>query len=639
MSILSTEQLVSILQSLITALQGETATLDAAQAQGSEELQQAAIELINNHLRASNDIPLKNDDELRAALYDRLLEEELSPLVDEFYKVRRASKSMSKALAKRRKNLQTKADKKAKKAKTQKKENKFNLFGDEEVDDPSKYKQNRMKMIQTLEQQGYDCYPHKFHVDDMAAQIPNFIEKYSYLTNDEKADVTVRIAGRIFSKRAAGNKLVFYDMIGDSAKVQLLCPLQEYESADEFYKIHSILRRGDIVGVEGTPSRSKSGELSILPKKLTLLSPCFHMLPKKDLTNQETRYRQRYLDLIMNQKPRNNLVARAKIIRFLRRFLDNRGFLEVETPMMNRIAGGAAARPFLTHHNELNIPLFMRIAPELYLKQLVVGGLDRVYEIGKNFRNEGIDLTHNPEFTSMEFYWAYADYEDLIKMSEEMLSSMVKEVCGSYKIKVAFDINQPENVTEIDFTPPFRRVNMIPELEKILEVKFPRPLEGQECNAFLIKLCKEREIECEAPHTTARLLDALVGELIEPDCINPTFICEHPQLMSPLAKWHRSDRNVTERFELMVCGKEICNAYTELNSPMVQRAMFESQEQQKAQGDDEANDIDEDFVTSLEYALPPTAGFGLGIDRVVMFLSDSYNIKEVIAFPLMKSQG
>lgn len=596
--------------------------------------------MINSSLRGSSESPIKSDDELKSLLNDKLIEPDLSDLITSFYNERRASKNMLKALDKRRKTLKTKAEKKESKASnktsTQKKTG-FNLFGEEDVEDPSKYRENRIKMIETLQGQGYDCYPHKYYVDSMGAQLPAFIQKYSNLEPNQVSEDVVKMSGRVFTKRPSG-KLVFYDIIGDGSKIQLLSPIQHYESEEDFYKIHSIIRRGDIIGFEGHPSRSKTGELSVIPSKITLLSPCLHMLPKRSLTSQETRYRQRYLDLIMNERTRETFITRSKIISFVRRFLDNRGFLEVETPMFNKIAGGAAARPFLTHHNELNIPLFMRIAPELYLKQLIVGGLDRVYELGKNFRNEGVDLTHNPEFTAMEFYWAYADYEDLIKICEEMLSTMVKEICGSYKIQVAFDLEHPDNVTEIDFTPPFRRVNMIQELEKILEITFPRPLEGDECNLFLRNLIKEKKLDVKLPHTTARLLDALVGEYIEPDCINPTFICEHPQLMSPLAKWHRNDKNVTERFELMVCGKEICNAYTELNNPMVQRKLFEDQLTQKNQGDDEANDLDEDFVTALEYALPPTGGFGLGIDRLVMFLANRYNIKEVILFPLMKSQ-
>lgn len=355
------------------------------------------------------------------------------------------------------------------------------------------------------------------------------------------------------------------------------------------------------------------------------------------LKDQETRYRQRYLDLMLNSEVRQVFKTRSKIVTYIRKFLDDLDFLEVETPMMNMIAGGAAARPFVTHHNELNMTLYMRIAPELYLKELVVGGLDRVYEIGKQFRNEGIDLTHNPEFTTCEFYMAFADYNDLMEITEKMLSGMVKELTGGYKIKYHAN-GLDKDPIEIDFTPPFRRIDMIEDLEKVANFNIPKDLSSDEANKYLRDACAKYEIKCPPPETTTRLLDKLVGHFLEELCVNPTFIINHPEIMSPLAKWHRSKPGLTERFELFVNKREVCNAYTELNDPVVQRQRFAEQLKDRQSGDDEAMALDETFCTALEYGLPPTGGWGLGIDRLSMLLTDSQNIKEVLFFPAMKPQ-
>lgn len=399
------------------------------------------------------------------------------------------------------------------------------------------------------------------------------------------------------------------------------------------------VRRGDIIGVKGIGLRTKTGELSIRPSKIEILSPCLHMLPHLHygVKDQETRYRQRYLDLIINSDIRKKFIVRANIISYIRKFFDDMGFLEVETPMMNMIAGGATAKPFITHHNDLDMDLYLRVAPELFLKMLIVGGIDRVYEIGKQFRNEGIDLTHNPEFTTCEFYMAYADYNDLIELTEKLMSGMVYSICGSYNVKFQ---DQDGEEFEIDFKPPYRRIHMFPDLEKILNVKLPAPdqLNTEEARKTLSDLCEKHGIECPPPRTAARLLDKLVGKFLEEKCIHPTFIMDHPQVMSPLAKYHRSIKGLTERFELFVAKKEICNAYTELNDPLDQRARFAQQAQDKAAGDDEAQMIDENFCTALEYGLPPTGGWGMGIDRLAMFLTNSYNIKEVLFFPAMKPE-
>lgn len=452
-------------------------------------------------------------------------------------------------------NNKTKGDKKDKTEKE-------NVKIKEDELDPTQYFNNRLNMVSNFESNGLKYYPHKFNTTD---QLEAVVNKYNNLSKDcGTTEDVVATSGRIVQIRSSSKKLHFCDVRSCGSKIQVCFNLM-FNDGDEtyFYNFTQSVRRGDIVGFRGKIGRTKAGELTIFATYGEILTPCLHMLPsdQSGLTNKETRYKKRYLDLICNPDNHKTFIARSKIVHFIRTFLADLNFIEVETPMMHQILGGANAKPFITHHNEIDRDLYMRVAPEIYLKMLTVGGMERVFEIGKNFRNEGIDMTHNPEFTACEFYMAYADYNDLMKITEDMISQMVLKVCGSYKVKT--NVTKEDGtveVIEINFQPPYQRIPIVKGLEERLKIKFPSDLGSDDARKFLDDLLVKLKVNCSNPRTTARMLDKLVGEYIEPECKNPTFIIDHPQVMSPLAKWHREDKNLTERFELFICKFEICNA-------------------------------------------------------------------------------
>ena len=440
---------------------------------------------------------------------------------------------------------------------------------------------------------------------------------------DQLEGQTVRIAGRIMQKRVMG-KASFcnvQDLKGD---------IQSYVARDsigeESYKDFKKYDIGDIVGIEGQVFRTKTGEISVHAASVILLSKSLQILPEKyhGLTNTDLRYRQRYTDLIMNQDVKETFVKRSKIISAIRRYLDGQGFMEVETPMLVANAGGAAARPFETHYNALDEDVKLRISLELYLKRLIVGGLERVYEIGRVFRNEGVDTRHNPEFTLMELYQAYTDYHGMMDLTENMFRYVAREVCGTTLI--------PYAEAMIDLGQPFARMTMIDAVKKYAGIDFDQVPDTEAAK----KLADEHHIEYEARHTKGDILNKFFEEFCEEKLIQPTFIMDHPVEVSPLTKRKPDKPDYVERFELFIYGREMCNAYSELNDPIDQRARFAAQEEAFAAGDEEANHTDEDFLNALEIGMPPTGGIGYGIDRLVMLLTNSPAIRDVLLFPTMK---
>lgn len=475
----------------------------------------------------------------------------------------------------------------------------------------------RREKLADLQNNGNDPFGiTKYEVTEKSADIK---ERF-----DELEDKEVSIAGRVMSKRVMG-KASFCNVQDLKGTIQVYVARDAV--GEDPYKAFKKMDIGDIVGIRGTVFRTKTGEISIHAEEVTLLSKSLQILPEKyhGLTNTDLRYRQRYVDLIMNEEVKETFIKRSKIISAIRRYLDGQGFMEVETPMLVSNAGGAAARPFETHYNALDEDVKLRISLELYLKRLIVGGMERVYEIGRVFRNEGVDARHNPEFTLMELYQAYTDYYGMMELTENMFRYVAQEVCGTTKVPYGEHI--------IDLGGPFERMTMIEAIKKYTGIDFNEVADIEAAK----KLADERHIEYEARHTKGDIINLFFEEYVEEHLIQPTFIMDHPVELSPLTKKKPDNPDYVERFELFITGREMCNAYSELNDPIDQRERFAAQEAAFAAGDEEANHTDEDFLNALEIGMPPTGGIGYGIDRLVMLLTNSPAIRDVLLFPTMKT--
>ena len=477
----------------------------------------------------------------------------------------------------------------------------------------------RREKLAALQEAGKD--PFKITKYDVTAHSRDIRDNY-----EEMEGKNVSIAGRIMQKRVMG-KASFCNI--QDLKGNIQCYVARDSIGEESYADFKKYDVGDIVGITGEVFKTKTEEISVHAASVTLLSKSLQILPEKyhGLTNTDIRYRQRYTDLIMNEEVKETFVKRSKIISAIRRYLDGQGFMEVETPMLVSNAGGAAARPFETHFNALDEDVKLRISLELYLKRLIVGGMERVYEIGRVFRNEGLDTRHNPEFTLMELYQAYTDYNGMMDLTENMFRSVAQEVCGTTTV--------PYGEHMIDLGKPFERMTMIDAVKKYAGVDFDEIKDTAEAK----KIADEKEVHYEARHTKGDILNLFFEEFVEEHLVQPTFIMDHPVEISPLTKRKPDKPDYVERFELFITGREMCNAYSELNDPIDQRERFKAQEALIAQGDEEANHTDEDFLNALEIGMPPTGGIGYGIDRLVMLLTDSPAIRDVLLFPTMKTLG
>ncbi|MTI85922.1 MAG: lysine--tRNA ligase [Firmicutes bacterium] len=475
--------------------------------------------------------------------------------------------------------------------------------------------QVRREKLKDLKQTGVNPFGQRFEFTHRAKQLLDNYEDYG--------DKEVSLAGRMMAKRGHG-KAGFANVQDGTAQIQIYSRLNDL--GEEQYEIYKGLDIGDIVGVRGTLFKTRMGEVTVAVKELTLLAKSLRPLPEKwhGLKDVDLRYRQRYLDLIVNPEVKDTFVIRSKIVRAIRNFLVHREFLEVETPMMHPIAGGAAARPFTTHHNALDMDLFLRIAPELYLKRLIVGGFDKVFEINRNFRNEGISTRHNPEFTMLELYQAYADYNDMMDITEGLIASVAEEVFGEANINYQGQ--------EINLNSPWERLPMLEAVKRYSGLDFEVLTNADTAGNAV----KELGLEVEKSDGWGDILNKVFEEKVEPNLIQPTFITDYPVEISPLAKKKEDQPQLTYRFELFINGWEMANAFSELNDPLDQRERFSRQLDKRKSGDDEAHMMDEDYITALEYGMPPTGGLGIGVDRLIMLLTDSPSIRDVILFPLMR---